>query len=71
MMTALTASAPLTRRLADRVHDVVDTVYAAPAPQPGHGFAPRARRAAYLLGSAVGWTVAALLVTGLLAELLR
>lgn len=70
-MTALIASAPLTRRLADRVHDVVDTVYAAPAPQPGPGFAHRARRAAYLVGSAIGWMFAALLITGLLAELLR
>ena len=69
-MTTLPAPATLTR-FTDRARDVADAVYSGPAPTSGPTFASKARRAAYLVGSALAWPLAALLVTGLLASLLR
>lgn len=73
-MTTLTSSRPLTvdpRGLFARLSQVRETVYRAPAPAAGPGWAAKLRFTAYVVGSAVGWTVATLLVTGLLAGLVR
>jgi hypothetical protein len=69
-MTTLTAPATMTR-LADRIRDVAETVYAAPAPLAGPGLATKVRRTAYVVGSALAFTLGALLITGLLAALVR
>ena len=68
-MSALSLSSVRTAPLLERVRDVADAVYEAPAPTPGPGIAAKIRFAAYVAGSAIGWAVAALVVTGLLASL--
>ena len=70
-MSALSLSSVRTAPLLERVRDLADAVYEAPAPTPGHGIAAKIRFAAYVAGSAIGWAVAALVVTGLLASLFR
>lgn len=69
-MTTLPAPASLTR-VADRARDLAEAIYSAPAPTSGPTVAAKARRATYLVVSAVAWPLAALLVTGLLASLFR
>ncbi len=72
-MTTLTTSRPLTvdlRGLLERLAQVRETVYRAPAPVAGPGLTAKLLVTAYVVGSAVGWTVATLVATGLLASLL-
>lgn len=68
-MTSLTLSTE--RRAGDRLRDVGETVYYAPAPAKGPGFAAKARYTAYVVGSAIGWTLATFLVVGVLATIFR
>ncbi len=68
-MTSLTLSTP--RRAGARLRNVGETVYYAPAPARGPGFAAQARYAAYVVGSAIGWTLATFVVVGVLAAIFR
>lgn len=68
-MTSLTLTTP--RRAGDRLRNVGETVYYAPAPASGPGFAAKARRAAYVVGSMIGWTLATFVVVGVLATIFR
>lgn len=67
-MTALPV--PTLRRVGDRLRNVAETVYSAPAPS-GHGFAAAVRRTAYVVGSALAWAVATFVVIGVLATIFR
>lgn len=62
-MTALPV--PTLRRVGDRLRNVAETVYSAPAPAAGP------RRAAYVVGSALAWALATFVVIGALAAIFR
>ena len=66
-MTALPV--PTLRRVGDRLRSVAETVYSAPAPASGPGFAAKARRTAYVVGSALAWALATFVVVGALATI--
>lgn len=68
-MTTLTSTSPAPR-FTDRVRDFAEAVYGGSAPASGPGVIARLRRAAYIVSSCIVWTVATLVVTGLLANLL-
>ena len=63
-MTALPV--PTLRRVGGRLRNVAETVYSAPAPTSGPGVAAKARRAAYVIGSALAWALATFVVIGVL-----
>lgn len=58
-------------RVGDRLRSVAESVYSGPVPANGPGLAARARYALYVVGSALAWTVATLLVVGVLATIFR
>lgn len=66
-MTALPV--PTLRRVGGRLRSVGETVYFAPAPASGPGFAAKARRTAYVVGSALAWALATFVVIGVLAAI--
>lgn len=66
-MTALPV--PTLRRVGDRLRNVAETVYSAPAPASGPGIAAKSRHAAYVLGSALAWALATFVVIGVLASI--
>ena len=68
-MTALPV--PTLRRVGDRLRNVAETVYSAPAPASGPGVAAKARRTAYVVGSALAWALATFVVIGVLAAVFR
>lgn len=68
-MTALPV--PTLRRVGDRLRTAAETVYSAPAPASGPGIAAKARRTAYVVGSAFAWTLATFVVIGALAAIFR
>jgi hypothetical protein len=70
-MTALPVPHVRTAPLMQRLRDLSETIYSAPAPKPGPGLAAKATFTAYVVGSALAWGLAAILVTGLLASLFR
>ncbi len=59
------------RHLGDRVRTVAETVYYGPAPATSPGLAAKARYVAYLVGSALAWTLATFVVVGVLATIFR
>jgi hypothetical protein len=63
-MTALPV--PTLRRVGDRLRNVAEIVYEAPAPS-GPGIAAKARRTAYVVGSSLAWALATFVVIGVLA----
>lgn len=68
-MTALPV--PTLRRVGGRLRSAAEIVYSAPAPTSGPGFAAKARRSAYVVGSALAWALATFVVIGVLATLFR
>ncbi len=68
-MTALPV--PTLHRVGDRLRNAAETVYSAPAPASGPGLAAKARRTAYVVGSALAWTIATFVVIGVLASVFR
>ncbi len=68
-MTALPV--PTLRRVGDRLRNVAETVYSAPAPASGPGVAAKARRAAYLVGSVLAWALATFVIIGVFSTILR
>ena len=68
-MTALPV--PTFRRVGEGLRNVAETVYSAPAPAAGPGLAAKARRTAYVVGSALAWTLATFVVIGALAAVFR
>ncbi len=68
-MTALPV--PTFRRVGGRLRSAAEIVYSAPAPAYGPGFAAKARRSAYVVGSALAWALATFVVIGVLAALFR
>lgn len=68
-MTALPV--PTFRRVGGRLRNVAEIVYFAPAPAAGPGFAAKARRTAYVVGSTLAWAIATFVVIGALASIFR
>jgi hypothetical protein len=68
-MTALPV--PTLRRVGGRLRTVGEPVFFAPAPASGPGFAAKARRTAYVVGSALAWALATFVVIGVLAAIFR
>ena len=68
-MTALPV--PTLHRVGDRLRSAAETVYSAPAPASGPGLATKARRTAYVVGSALAWALATFVVIGALAAIFR
>ncbi|HEY0118440.1 MAG TPA: hypothetical protein VGC04_06650 [Cellulomonas sp.] len=68
-MTALPV--PTMRRVGDRIRSAAETVYSAPAPASGPGFAAKARHTGYVIGSALAWALATFVVIGVLASIFR
>jgi hypothetical protein len=62
---------PAVRRVGDRLRNVAEAVYRAPAPAAGPGFAAKARFTAYVIGSALAWGIAAFVVIGVLSSVFR
>ncbi|WP_028045220.1 hypothetical protein [Cellulomonas sp. URHE0023] len=68
-MTTETFSLPA-RRVTARTHDVLETIYSAPAPRWGSSATDHGKFLSYLVGSMVTWVVLPLVVTGAFAALL-
>ena len=68
-MTALPV--PMLRSVGSRLRNVAEAVYSAPAPATGPTFAAKARHTAYVVGSALAWTLATFVVIGALAAIFR
>ena len=62
---------PLARRTAGRIRDLLEQIYSGRTPAYGPDRAGRLTFVAYVVGSVLAWSAATLLVTGLLAAVLR
>lgn len=62
---------PLARRTAGRIRDLYEQVYSGRTPTYGPSRAAKLAFVGYVAGSVLAWTAATLLITGLLASILR
>ncbi len=68
-MSALPVETP--RHAGERIRNVAENLYYAPAPAKGPGFAAKARFAGYVIGSSIAWILATFVVVGVLATVFR